>query len=117
MIAIAVILLLTAAMIQSLIVFWRNIVGWIKKAVKKIKEALGLMVDGTRTFILQTAQGLKNRSKYYYKNQATREWEEVVYTKSVEESEVPPEILAKVRKTMAGTEVSTTEELKLAIGA
>ncbi len=117
MIALTIIFGLTAALITGLVAFWQNIIGWIKKAANKIKEALGLAPEGTRTFITQTAEGLKNRSKYYYKEQVTREWQEVVYTKSVDESEVPAEILAKVRRAPVDTEVSTTEELSLAIGA
>ena len=117
MIAISIILLLSAAMIAGLAMFWRNLIGWIKKAVNKIKEVLGLTPDGTRTFITKTMDGLKNKSKYYYKNQATREWEEIVYTKSVDESEVPAEILAKVKNVKIDVDISTTEELKLVIGA
>lgn len=117
MIATALILALSAALIAGLAMFWQNIVAWIKKAVNKIKEVLGLTPDGTKTFVTRAVDGFKNKSKYYYKNTVTREWEEVVYTKAVDESEVPPDILAKVQKQALGTEVSTTEELKLAINA
>lgn len=117
MIALAIILALSAALITGLLVFWRKIVEWIKKAAAKIKQVLGIAVDGVKTFVAKTAEGLKNISKHYYKNQQTKEWEEVVYKKSVDESEVPADILAKVRKTPANTEVSTTEELKLEISA
>lgn len=89
MIAITVILLLSSALIAGLAMFWQNIIAWIKKAVNKIKEVLGLQPDGTRTFITRTAEGLKNKSKYYYKSKLTSEWEEVVYTKAVDENEVP----------------------------
>lgn len=115
MIAIAIILLLSAALITGLVLFWRNIVEWIKKAVNKIKSVLGLTPDGTKTFITRTVDGFKNKSKYYYKNKMTSEWEEVVYTKAIDECEVPADILAKVRKQGIDEEVSTTEELKLAI--
>ena len=117
MIAIAVILLLSAALIAGLAMFWKNIVTWIKKAVNKIKEVLRLTVEGTRTFITKTMEGFKNKSKYYYQNKVTSEWEEVVYTKVVEESEVPPDILAKVRNQSLDVEISTTEELKLVVSA
>lgn len=117
MIAIAIILTLSAAMIAGLLLFWRNIIEWIKKAVNKIKEVLGLTPDGTKTFITRTVDGFKNKSKYLYKNKVTSEWEEVVYTKPVDESEVPADILAKVRNQSVGVEVETTEELKLAITA
>lgn len=114
MIAIAVIF---AAVIIGLATFWQNIVNWIKKAANKIKEVLGRAPEGTRTFISRTTEGFKNHSKYYYKDVVTREWEEVVYTKSVDESEVPPEILAKVHREAFNKEVSTTEELSLQLNA
>lgn len=117
MIATALILALSAALIAGLAMFWQNIVAWIKKAVNKIKEVLGLTPDGTKTFVTRAVDGFKNKSKYYYKNTVTREWEEVVYTKAVDESEIPADILAKVRGQALGAEVSTTEELKLAINA
>lgn len=112
MIAIAIILALTIAMVAGLQLFWKNIVGWIKKAANKLREVLSRAPQGTKTFIAQTTEGLKNHSKYYYKHEVTREWEEYVYTKPVSEDEVPPEILAKVRQTAVNTEVSTTEELR-----
>lgn len=117
MIGIAIIFTLSAALIAGLALFWKNIVEWIKKAVNKIKEVLGITPDGTRTFITRTVDGFKNKSKYYYKNKITTEWEEVVYTKSVDESEIPVDILAKVRNKAVDVEVPTTEELKLAITA
>lgn len=43
MIAIAIILTLSAAMIAGLLLFWKNIVEWIRKAVNKIKEVLSLI--------------------------------------------------------------------------
>lgn len=117
MIGIAIILGLTAALITGLVVFWQKIVAWIKKAVNKIKEVLGLTPYGTRTFITRAMDGFKNKSKYYYQSKVTKEWEEVVYTKSVDESEVPADILAKARTAALDEEVSTTEELQAAISA
>lgn len=117
MIALAIILALSAVFIAGLIVFWKKIVEWIKKAANRIQEVLGVAVEGTRTFIVRTQEGLKNKSIYYNRNKLTREWEEVVYTKKVDESEVPSEILAKVNAQPIGVEVSTTEELRLALEA
>lgn len=117
MISIAIIVLLSAAVIAALAIFWKDIVEWIKKAAAKIKEVLGVKPDGTKTFISKTVDGFKNKSKYYYKNKISCEWEEVVYTKPVSESEVPADILAKVKVSPLDEEVSTTEELKLAIAA
>jgi len=117
MISIAIILALSAIFIAGLITFWKNIVEWIKKAVNKIKEVLGIVVQGTRTFITKTVEGLQNKAKYYNENKLTGEWEETVYTKKVDESEVPPEILAKVRVSKINIDIQTTEELQLAISA
>jgi cell shape-determining protein MreC len=117
MIAIGIIIALSAVLIGALIAFWKEIVEWIKKAVNKIKEVLKVAVEGVRTFIVKTREGLQNKSKYYNKNKLTSEWEETVYTKKVDESEVPPEILAKVRISTIDIDISTTEELQLAISA
>lgn len=117
MISIALIIGLGALIIAALAPFWKKLVEWIKKAVDKIKQALGLVVEGTRTFIMKTREGLKQRSKYYNKNKLTNEWEENVLTKAVDESEVPADILAKAKRANLDEEVSTTEELKLQLGA
>jgi hypothetical protein len=117
MIAIAMILALSGAFIAGLLVFWKTLVNWIKKAVDKIKAVLDIAVHGTRTFLVKTREGLQNKAKYYNENKLSGEWEETVYTKSVSESDVPADILAKVRVTSIDVEVSTTEELKLAISA
>ena len=115
MIPIAIIL--AAALIVGLAAFWKEIVAWIKKAVEKLKAALGIIVKGTKTFTMKTREGLKNRAKHYNENDITGEWEETVVSTIVDESEVPPEILKKVRIQVIDIEVETTEELRLAINA
>ena len=116
MIAIALIL---AALVAGVVIaaFWKNICEWIKKAVDKIKEVLKVAVEGVRTFVVKTREGLQNKSKYYNKNKLTKEWEETVYTKKVAESEVPAEILAKIRVANVDIDIETSNELKLAISA
>lgn len=113
MISIVIILSLSAAFIMGLHVFWKNIVQWIKKAVDRIKEVLGLQVQGTRTFIKKCEEGFKNVSKYYSENKLTGEWEENVLTQSVSENDIPAKILAKVKKSAVGREISTTKALEL----
>ena len=116
MIAIAIILSLSLAFIATLCLYWKNILDWIKKATNKIKEVLGITVQGTRTFIKKGSDGFfKNISKYYNENKLTGEWEETIYTKLVSESEIPLEILAKVQAGTIDTEISTTEELQLVL--
>ena|GEM_PF-1735627 len=117
MIAITLILALTGGFIAALALYWKMILEWIKKAVDKIKEVLGIAVQGTRTFIERVIDGFQNKAKYYNENKMTGEWEETVYTKKVDVSEIPPEILAKVSVKGLNIEVSTTEELRLVITA
>lgn len=116
MIAVALII---AALIAGAIViaYWKNIAVWIKKAVEKIIQVLGFAIQGVRTFITKLNDGFQNKSKYYNENKITGEWEETVYTKTVSESEVPSEILAKIRINDVNVEIQTTEELRLAISA
>lgn len=116
MISIAIILAIGAA-IYLLHKYWQNIVNWIKKAVEKIKEVLNVVVEGARTFICRTRDGLVNKSIQYNKNEKTKEFEETVFTRNVNESEVPPEILAKLRNISMDTYVETTEELEMALSA
>ncbi len=113
MIAITLIIGLVAAFIATLIIYWKNIVEWIKKAVNKLQEVLGIVVKGTKTFIKRTVDGFQNVSKYYNINKVTGEWEENVYMKSVLPSEVPEEILRKVQNSGLNEEISTTQELEL----
>ena len=113
MISIAIILGISAAIIATLCVFWKNIIEWIKKAVNKLQEVLGIVVKGTKTFIKRTADGLQNISKYYNINKVTGEWEENIYMKAVLPSEVPEDILKKLHEHELDEEVSTTEELQL----
>ncbi len=118
MIATVIILSLSLAVIAGLALYWKNIVAWIKKAIDKIKEVLGIAVQGTRTFLVKHVGGaFKNISKYYSVNKMTGEWEETVYTKSVSESEIPADILQKALMADFDVEVSTTEELQLALNA
>ncbi len=115
MIAIGLIIGLAVALIVG--IFWQDIVKWIQKAVNKIKQVLGIEPAGVKTFVTKTVDGFKNKSKYYVQQKVTKEWEEVVYTKQVSENDIPADILAKVRVSAIEEEVSTTEELKLAISA
>ena len=117
MITFLVIAGLSGLLIAGLIKFWKEIVEWIKKAADKIKTTFGLVVKGTRTFIVKTLDGLRNRAKHYNENETTGEWEETVVHTNVDESDVSADILAKVRVQTIDIEIQTTEELRLAITA
>ncbi|MDR1578780.1 MAG: hypothetical protein LBS35_00350 [Synergistaceae bacterium] len=116
MIAIGIILALSVAAL-FIHKYWKNIVEWIQKAYKKIKEVFGIEVEGARTFLEKIREGFQSKAKYYNRNKLTKEWEERILIKKVDFSELPDEIKAKIRATEIGEEIQTTEELKLALSA
>ncbi|PWM65461.1 MAG: hypothetical protein DBX61_10110 [Clostridiales bacterium] len=115
MIAIGIILALTAAFVAGLVKYWGKIVEWIKKSVKKIQEVLGICIQGTRTFVKKSfGEVTVNIVKHYDVDRITGEWQETVFEKKVD-SEIPPEILAKINNSIIGTEVPTTKEFELVL--
>lgn len=84
-------LLLGAGLLTA---FWNDVVSWIKRAVQKVKEILGVVSYGFTVFVRKIEEGLKEISKHYTKNQ-NNTWQETIITKQISESEVPAEIRAK----------------------
>lgn len=85
---------LTTAAIGTIAYFWNEITSWLKRAIAKVKEIVSGIVYGTKVLAKKLDEGLKEISKHYSKNGT--QWEETTVTKTIPESEVPPEILAKV---------------------
>lgn len=83
-------LLLGAGLLTA---FWNDVVSWIKQAVQKVKEILGVVSYGFTVFVRKIEEGLKEISKHYTKKQ--NKWQETIITKQISESEVPAEIRAK----------------------
>jgi hypothetical protein len=118
MIALAIIIALSAAILATLAVFWKKIVNWIKKAAEKIAAALGVVVTGTKTFIIKTKEGFQNRSKYYNQNNVTGAWEETFDKKEITDiNEIPANILAKARAEQENVELQTTDYLRTELAA
>ena len=89
------------------VLFWDDILGWIKKAAQKIKEKLKKIVYGTKVLATKIAGKLRKLSKNYVRNGT--EWEEYVLTKEVEAEDVPDYI----RALEDGDTVDITKELEL----
>lgn len=89
--------LLTVAVIATgiglLATFWNDMVSWLKRAVAKVKEIVGIASYGFTVFVRKIREGLKEISKHYSKKQ--NKWQETIVTKEIDESEVPDEIRAK----------------------
>ena len=91
--------------------YWAQLAEWLKHAVEKFKEKFDEPIEGFRTFIQKTADGLKNIIKLYNVDQETKEWKETVFIKPVSEADVPKEIMKKLKKAPLDAEVSTVKEL------
>lgn len=76
--------------------FWNDITDWLKKAVDKVKQVVKAVVFGFKVFIKKTGEAFKEISKHYSKKGT--QWEETTVTRTIDESEVPPEILEKVKQ-------------------
>ena len=110
------ILLLAAAVAVGLAIFWKDIVAWIQRAIEKIKQVIPGILEGVKTFLVRLKDGLKNIAKYYSKNKITKEYEETVTQKAVNEDQVPAELRAKANVNI-NMEVDTTNELMAQLAA
>lgn len=90
--------------------FWKDIVAWMKKVVEKVKEIVAKAVVGFKIFVTRMAEAIREIAKNYSQDQHGR-WQETIVTREIPESEVPADILAKVRRN--GGEVDVTKELEL----
>ena len=90
--------------------YWNSIIGWLKRAINKVKEIIGAVVYGTKVFIKKMKEAIKEISKHYSQDEIGR-WKETIVTREIPESEVPPEIRAKAMQ--MNNEVDITEELEL----
>lgn len=88
--------------------FWNDLVNFLKKAISKVRQVVEGIVYGCKVFVKKLREGVKEISRHYSK--VDQHWEETTITKTVPESEVPPEILARAR---ANEELDITEELEM----
>lgn len=101
--------LVTATVAVS--VFWRNIAEWIMRLWKKVEAYISNAVEGVKTFIVKTQEGFKNCVKFYSCNKVTQEWQETVVRKSINENEIEPDILQRIKNRSIGSEIETTKEM------
>lgn len=90
--------------------FWNDLVDFLKRAIKKVQQIVSGIVYGFKVFVKKTLEGFQEISKTYSKKQDT--WEETTTTHTVDESEVPADIVAKA-EAKKGQEVDMTDEVEL----
>lgn len=99
---------LTAGVVGIVAAFWNNIISFLKKAIDKVKQIVEGIVYGCKVFLQKLKEGVKEISRHYSK--VDGHWQETIVTKTIPESEVPPEILARANST---EELDITDELEL----
>lgn len=102
-------LLLGGALLAT---FWKDIVNWIKRGAEKILEKIKQVVVGVKIFVKKMNEAVKEISKHYSKNE-NQQWSETLVTREISESEVPKEILQKVKRSSSEVEISNELELQL----
>ncbi|GHV31524.1 hypothetical protein FACS1894167_13990 [Synergistales bacterium] len=107
------ILLGVAAVGFLLATFWEEVRTWLIRGWEELKKISEIVVAGVKTFAVRLADGIGNIAKYYSRNKITNEWEETVTRKKVNESDVPPDLVARFKGSTV--EVETTDLLELAL--
>lgn len=90
--------------------YWNNMLDWVKRAIKKVKEVVKQIVYGTRVFIKKIREAIKEISKHYSQDELGR-WKETIVSREIPASEVPAEIREKAMQ--MNQEVDITNELEL----
>jgi len=90
--------------------FWDDIKNWLNKLVEKVKKAVKAAVIGVKVFGKAIKEGFQEIAKSYQKDNKDK-WHETTVTRTVPESEVPPEILEKAKR-MNNQEVDISQELE-----
>lgn len=102
---------LTAGVIGIAATFWNDIISFLKIAINKVKQMVEGVIYGCKVFLKKLQEGVKEISRHYSK--VDGHWQETIVTKTISESEVPPEILARVN-TSEEIDISNELELQLA---
>jgi hypothetical protein len=97
----------------AVLVYWDELVTFARKVFEKLPPLVKDAILGVASYIARVAtefgSKLQDKVSYFSKDKHTNEWTETIATKTVSESEVPKEILAKLRHHQ---QVETTDELK-----
>lgn len=97
---ISVLLLAGAAIVgaAAVAVFWKDIAAWLSRVWEKLPHNIKENLQGAKAFIENVASKIKNIWYYYSYNRDTQKWTETVVSKEVSESEIPQDILEKMRR-------------------
>ena len=100
-------ILLGVAVGALIATFWKDIVGWLKRAADAVKNAIGQAALGATVAVKKLMDGFKEISRHYSKTGT--QWNETVVSRPVSESEVPEEIR---RRVAMDSETDITKDLE-----
>lgn len=105
--------LLTGAGAVAIISFWDKIKDFLKKAYEKIKKVVQGTIIGVATYLqsYSISDGIKAFQKFYSKK-SNGKYVETTVERELDECDLPPEILAKLKKAN-GNQVDISKELEM----
>lgn len=90
-------------------VYWKKIAAWLKAGYDLLPDSIKKQLQGFKTLVISAYNAFKNVVKYYSYNKETDKWQETIITKEVDESEIPEDILNKLKKK---NEVDISQDVK-----
>lgn len=101
-------LIVGCAIAGLLAAFWKDLVGFLQKAIDKVKQVVSGILYGSKVFIKKLGEAVKEISRHYSK--VDGHWQETTVTRQISASEVPKDILERAGY---GTELDITDELEM----
>lgn len=107
---IPVILALGAVIVGGglLAAFWEDILGFLKKAIRKVQQVVEGVLYGSKVLIRKLSDGFKEISRHYSKLGDV--WQETTVTRTVSASQVPEDIRKRAERC---DELDITDELEM----
>lgn len=98
--------------VGAIITYWDDVKQFLASAIKFAKAALNATVVGVKVF-MKKMDGYFEEVARTYQRDNQNQWHETTTTKRVDPSEVPADILAKMRKNQEEVDITNTIEREL----
>lgn len=108
--------LIAAAVVVGVVLFWEEIVNFLKKTMELVKKTVSGILYGTKVLVKKIGEGVKEIYEHYSKS--GDRWIKTVYTREVPEYDVPDEILRKAEQAERRNEAADiTREVEMKLEA
>jgi hypothetical protein len=95
-----------------IITFWGDIKEWLNSLFIKLKEFDNRVIIGVEVYIRKLKEGYEEIAEIWQQDKNGKFYS-ITATRKINESEVPPEILVKVKKIKGKVDISQNLELNL----